>query len=614
MDELSRKPGVAPVSGQGQQPKVWLQNGIAFDGQTPPAQWPSVSLCMIVKNEEDRLAECVKSVGDFAGEIIIVDTGSTDRTVEIAAALGATVRHFTWIDDFAAARNESIRTASSDWIFWMDADDRLAPEDLIRLKQAAASEKADAYYCNVVSHFKDGAIVEDRIEHLRLFRNHRRVQFEKPLHEDAAPAASRLGLVIARTNITIRHTGYAITREQLQTKARRNLQIIETAVRRQPDDLQWRFHLGVTLNALGDYDASIGHLEAVVSNPPPLLDRDSYLYQAYEGLLLAYVNTNQPQLVRQTIERVLAEFSYRQHCWIRVAEIYLALDEPQQAISALGHAATLPPDVHGQSFAPGTIENHLTTAYLLLGQVDRAKSAYLSMLSKTGKPLTPPGTGLMAQARTLSQAGEFLQAVQLLEPVAYADASAMRLLANGHAALKSWPAAANVLAAAIALGGPQPGDWTSMAKYTLNAEQHALHARRFCLLALAEDASDAAAPNLLGVIAMAREGVDAAIGFFVDALLVDRQNQAARNNLAAACRSINISQAEAVRKYSLWLMQQATNMADHNQVLAALSLLVDLNPHDAQPYKLMAVTLQKLGREHDALTCWQTAQKMEAGQ
>src|SRR5438105_10083516 len=80
---------------------------------------------MIVKNEEANLPACLESVRDLFHEVIVVDTGSTDRTKEIAAGFGARVFDFPWVDNFAAARNAALEHATGDWIFWMDADDRL---------------------------------------------------------------------------------------------------------------------------------------------------------------------------------------------------------------------------------------------------------------------------------------------------------------------------------------------------------------------------------------------------------------------------------------------------------------------------------------------------------
>ena len=89
----------------------------------------SVSLCMIVKNEEDVLERCLESAAGLADEIIIVDTGSTDRTQEIAARFTDQIFDFPWTDDFAAARNESFSHASMDYCMWLDADDVLLEAD-----------------------------------------------------------------------------------------------------------------------------------------------------------------------------------------------------------------------------------------------------------------------------------------------------------------------------------------------------------------------------------------------------------------------------------------------------------------------------------------------------
>ena len=112
----------------------------------PPASCllsPFVSLCMIVKNEEDNLPACLASVAGLTDEIIVVDTGSTDRTREIARDAGAKVFEFPWVDSFAAARNESIRHATGEWIFWMDADDRLDEENREKLRRLFASLRSE---------------------------------------------------------------------------------------------------------------------------------------------------------------------------------------------------------------------------------------------------------------------------------------------------------------------------------------------------------------------------------------------------------------------------------------------------------------------------------------
>lgn len=103
----------------------------------------TISLCMIVKNEEESLEQCLSSVSAIVDEMIIVDTGSTDRTQEIAARFTDKIFDFTWIDDFAAARNFSFSKATMDYILWLDADDVILPADAAKLKELKANLSAD---------------------------------------------------------------------------------------------------------------------------------------------------------------------------------------------------------------------------------------------------------------------------------------------------------------------------------------------------------------------------------------------------------------------------------------------------------------------------------------
>lgn len=102
----------------------------------------SVSLCLIVKNEEVCLERCLSSIADLVEEIIIVDTGSTDRTKEIASKFTDRIFHFPWIDDFAAARNYSFEQATKEYILWLDADDIVLEEDRVHLQ--ALKEQLDS--------------------------------------------------------------------------------------------------------------------------------------------------------------------------------------------------------------------------------------------------------------------------------------------------------------------------------------------------------------------------------------------------------------------------------------------------------------------------------------
>jgi GT2 family glycosyltransferase len=204
---------------------------------------PRKTLCMIVKNEEHNLAACLESVRGLFDEIIIVDTGSTDRTREIARACGATVIDFRWCDSFAAARNEGLRHATGDWIFWLDADDRLPPESrpkLQRLLDRLGDENL-GYVLPCVCPGRSG--VPNVVQHVRLFRNHQQIRWTYRVHEQIQPAIKALGGASCFTDIAILHTGYTDA-ALLARKQARDLHLLELAYAEQPHDPFILFNLG----------------------------------------------------------------------------------------------------------------------------------------------------------------------------------------------------------------------------------------------------------------------------------------------------------------------------------------------------------------------------------
>jgi glycosyltransferase involved in cell wall biosynthesis/Flp pilus assembly protein TadD len=209
-----------------------------------------VSLCMIVRNEETNLAACLRCVHDLVDEIIIVDTGSTDRTREIAASFGPKVKvvDFPWVDSFAAARNESLRHATGDWIFWLDGDDRIDEENRERLRELFARLDGDAAYvmkCRCVGDAASGAAnaATSVVDHVRLFRNHPDLRWRYRVHEQILPAVRRLKHQVRRCDVVIDHTGYRDPALR-QRKLERDLRLLLLEHAESPDDPFNLFNLG----------------------------------------------------------------------------------------------------------------------------------------------------------------------------------------------------------------------------------------------------------------------------------------------------------------------------------------------------------------------------------
>src|SRR4051794_10771534 len=144
---------------------------------------------MIVRDEEHNLEDCLTPVADLFDEIIIVDTGSIDRTKEIARRFTPHVHDFAWCDDFSAARNESIRHATGDWIFWLDADDRVRADQIPLLRRLLdqLDDRAGAYQMETTLPPVDSACELESVTHTRLFRRHPDVRWRGRVHEQLHP-------------------------------------------------------------------------------------------------------------------------------------------------------------------------------------------------------------------------------------------------------------------------------------------------------------------------------------------------------------------------------------------------------------------------------------------
>jgi tetratricopeptide (TPR) repeat protein len=202
---------------------------------------------LIVKNEESNLPGCLESLGGLFDEFIVVDTGSNDRTREIALDHGARVFDFPWVDSFAAARNECLRHSTGDWIFWMDADDRLGEANRQELFALFAGLDGDhaafAMQCLCAPAADTG--VATAVQHVRLFRNHPQLRWEQRIHEQILPAVRRLGNALRFTDIQVQHTGYLDPALRCH-KRERDLRLLLLEYAEQPQHPFTLFNLGMT--------------------------------------------------------------------------------------------------------------------------------------------------------------------------------------------------------------------------------------------------------------------------------------------------------------------------------------------------------------------------------
>ncbi|HHW45019.1 MAG TPA: glycosyltransferase family 2 protein [Desulfotomaculum sp.] len=223
---------------------------------------PTVSLCLIARDEEHCLASCLDSVRSLVQEIVVVDTGSTDRTVEVAASRGARVFTYPWAGDFASARNYSLALARGQWVLVLDADEILAPVSPQELSALLSAPGVEGYFVTIRNYLGRGeTVAEDRV--VRLFKNNPAYRFTGAIHEQVAGSimAQNGGGGLACSGLVIHHRGYLQRQLQTRDKHRRNIGIIRRALEKQPADPFLLYSLGIEYCRCGETAGGIEQLE-----------------------------------------------------------------------------------------------------------------------------------------------------------------------------------------------------------------------------------------------------------------------------------------------------------------------------------------------------------------
>lgn len=222
----------------------------------------TLSLCLITKDEEKNIARCINSVKDIVDEIVVVDTGSKDKTVEIAESFGAKIIHVKWEDDFAKARNIAIENAKSDWILFLDADEEIKKEDVGKIRPLLNDDTVEAYILKFVSFL--GTNINNKVTeenyNFRLFRNNGRLRYIYPIHENLRNIEKGEVPVYKKADVTILHYGYLSEILIGKKKSQRNIGIISEYLLKHPEDKFQHGNLAVEYFNVGEYNKALKHL------------------------------------------------------------------------------------------------------------------------------------------------------------------------------------------------------------------------------------------------------------------------------------------------------------------------------------------------------------------
>ncbi len=250
-----------------------------------------LSLCMIVKNEESYLPQALSIVKNIVDEMVVLDTGSTDRTVEIAREFGARVYHFEWCNDFSAARNYALKYVQGKWVLVLDADEVLTPEIVPEIKQAMKSDRH--LVINLVRE-EVGASQSPYSLLSRLFRNHPQIRFSRPYHSMVDDSVQALlerepqWQVVSLSTVAIKHYGYQPEAIAAQDKYNRARTVMEGYLATHPNDAYACNKLGALYVQMGQLSKGIEllkrGLDSKTTEAPVLFELHYHLGNAYMRL------------------------------------------------------------------------------------------------------------------------------------------------------------------------------------------------------------------------------------------------------------------------------------------------------------------------------------------
>ena len=256
------------------------RRALEIAARAQPAEGLRLSLCMIVRDEEEMLPRCLAAVAGAIDEIVIVDTGSIDATIEIARSFGARVIEHRWTGSFAEARNVSFDAAGGDWLMYLDADEVLVREDAELLRSLTGRTWREAFYLSETNYTGDqedgGAVAHNA---LRVFRNRPEYRFEGRVHEQIAHRLpGYLPERLEATSVRVEHYGYLGVVREGREKSRRNIELLRLAQAESPPSPFLHYNLGCEFAAAGDRGAALAEFERSWKLLQALPDRDSYRF------------------------------------------------------------------------------------------------------------------------------------------------------------------------------------------------------------------------------------------------------------------------------------------------------------------------------------------------
>ncbi|HOJ33315.1 MAG TPA: tetratricopeptide repeat protein [Candidatus Hydrogenedentes bacterium] len=347
----------------------------------------TISVAMIIKNEAHNLRECLENIRGLADEICIVDTGSTDDSLAIAREFKVKTSVFIWCDDFSAARNESLRLCTKDWIFIFDADERIDPKDIQQIRALCSGPRNVCYWLPIRNYTNTTSVSEFTActpndphargflgwyptQRVRLFPNGLGARFEGKVHELIAPSLERLGIKTRECPVIVHH--YPLlkpTEDHIKDKQELYLRLGHEKIKQDPTDAKAFAELGNQYAEVRDYEkAAAAYREALKRNPSDPENLKNL------GAVLHLIGRNDE--AKQALKLALEFDPTLADAYRNLGVVFAAEKEWQAALECFQEA---------MKFRPDWIEGHRFVAVALEGQgkfieaAAEAEKAFLAM-------------------------------------------------------------------------------------------------------------------------------------------------------------------------------------------------------------------------------------------
>lgn len=289
-----------------------------------------ISACIIAKNEEKNITKCIDSLTEICDEIIVVDTGSGDNTVNVCKKKGAKVFHYNWNNNFGAAKNYALSEAKGQWIIFLDADEYIDGNSVDKIKKLIKTNELNDFNtvaCKMINIDSSTGKIIDEIFKVRMFKN-KDVFYEGKIHEYLICKSGKFNVLNLYKDITIYHTGYSS--DIAQTKAKRNLEMMLNNLNNSDEDKKYYAYLSTCYFGLQDYENAIKYAKLHIDSGVIITGLESSVYKSLIDSLF-YIQAPKEKIEKEILNAI-EKFPKSPNFYCSYADLFLDYKQYDKAL------------------------------------------------------------------------------------------------------------------------------------------------------------------------------------------------------------------------------------------------------------------------------------------